>query len=60
MISACCIRICLYVVNRIFLFCTIPKELEIYTKLTIPSLAGFYEVLNIFLDVKYHILLNGN
>ena len=47
-------------VNRIFLFRTIPKELEIYTKLTLPSLAGFYEVLNIFLDVKYHILVNGN
>ena len=39
-----------------FLFHMIPKQLEIYVKLlkmlTLPSLAGFCEVLNIFLDVK--------
>ena len=41
------------------LFHIIPKQLEIYVKLlkmlTLPSLAGFCEVLNIFLDVKCHI-----
>ena len=50
------IEICLYVVNGMFLFHMIPKQLEIYVKLlkmlTLPPLAGFYEVLNIFLDVK--------
>ena len=53
------IVICLYVVNGMFLFHTIPKQLEIYVKLlkmlTLPSLDGFCEVLNIFLDVKCHI-----
>ena len=53
------IVICLFVVNQMFLFHTIPKQLEIYVKLlkmlTLPSLAGFCEVLNIFLDVKCHI-----
>ena len=53
------IVICLYVVNGMFLFHTIPKQLEIYVKLlkmlTLPFLAGFCEVLSIFLDVKCHI-----
>ena len=56
MILLVLIEICLYVVNGMFLFHTIPKQLEIYIKLlkmlTLPSLAGFCEVLNIFLDVK--------
>ena len=46
-------------VNGMFLFHTIPKQLEIYVKLlkmlTLPSLAGFCEVLNTFLDVKCHV-----
>ena len=50
------IEICLSVVNGMFLFHMIPKQLEIYVKLlkmlTLPSLAGFCEVLNILLDVK--------
>ena len=48
--------ICLYVVNGMFLLHMIPNQLEIYVKLlkmlTLPSLAGFCEVLNIFLDVE--------
>ena len=44
------------VVNGMFLFHMIPKQLEIYVKLlkmlTLPSLAGFCEVLDIFLEVK--------
>ena len=59
MISLVVIVICLYVVNGMFLFHTFPKQLEIYVKLlkilTLPSLAGFCEVLNTFLDVKCHI-----
>ena len=43
------IEICLYVVNGMFLFHMIPKQLEIYVKLlkmlTLPSSAGFCEVL---------------
>ena len=49
-------EICLYVVNGMFLFHLIPKQLEIYVMLlkmlTLPPLPGFCEVLNIFLDVK--------
>ena len=52
MILLVLIEICLYVVNGMFLFHMIPKQLEIYVKLlkmlTLPSLAGFCEVLNIF------------
>ena len=59
MISLLVIVICLYVVNGMFLFHTIPKQLEIYVKLlkmfTLPSLAGCCEVLNALLDVEYHI-----
>ena len=51
--------ICLYGVNEMFLFHTIPKQLEIYAKLlkmfTLLSLAGICEVLTIFLNVKCHI-----
>ena len=50
------IDICLSVVNGMFLFHMIPNQLEIYVKLlkmlNLPYLAGFSEVLNIFLDVK--------
>ena len=50
------IVICLYVVNGIFLIHTIPKQLEIDQKLlkilTLPFLARFCEVLNIFLDER--------
>ena len=53
------IMVCLYVVNGMFLFHIITKQLEIYIKLlellTLPSLAGLCEVLNIFQAVKYHI-----
>ena len=56
MILLVLIEICLFVVNGMFLFHMIPKQLEIYVKflkmLNLPSLAGFCEVLNIFLDVK--------
>ena len=49
-------ELCLYVVNGMFLFHMIPKQLEIYimllNMLTLPSLAGVCEVLNIFLEVK--------
>ena len=59
MILLVLIEICPYVVNGMFLFHMIPKQLEIYVKLlkmlTLPSSAGFCEVLNIFLDVKRHI-----
>ena len=45
--------------KRTFLFHTIPKQLEIYVKLlkmyTLPSLAGFCEVINILVDFKGHI-----
>ena len=48
--------ILLVLVNGMFLFHMIPKQQEIYVKLlkmlTLPSLAGFCEVGNIFLDVK--------
>ena len=57
MLSRVVIVICLYVVNGMFLFETIPKQLEITIKLlkmlTLPSLGGFCEVINIFLDVNY-------
>ena len=56
MILLVLIGICLYVVNGMFLFHMIPKQLEIYVKLlkmfTLPPLDGFCEVLNIFLDVN--------
>ena len=56
MILLVLIEICLHVVNGMFLLHMIPKQLEIYVKLlkmlTLPSLAGICEVLNIFLDVK--------
>ena len=43
-------------VNGMFLFHMIPKQMEIYVKLlkmlTLPSSAGFCEVLTNFLDVK--------
>ena len=56
MILLVLIEICLYMVNGFFLFHMIQKQLEIYIKLLkmliLPSLAGFCEVLNIFLDVK--------
>ena len=59
MILLVVIVICLYIVNGMFLFHAIPKLLEIYVKLlkmlTLPSLAGFYEVLNIFPYVKCHM-----
>ena len=46
----------LYVVYGMFLLHEIPKQIEIYIRLvnmlTLPSLAGFCEVVNIFLDVK--------
>ena len=48
------IVICLYVVNRTFLLDKIPKWPKIYV-LTLPSLAGFCEVLNMLVDVKCHI-----
>ena len=59
MILLIVILICLYVepLNGMFLFHTIPKQLEIYQKLlkmlTLPSLARFCEVLNIFRGIKY-------
>ena len=41
---------------NVFVPYMIPKQLEIYVKLlkmlTLPSLAGFCEILNILLDVK--------
>ena len=53
------IEIWLYGVNGMFLFHAIPKQLEIYAKLlktfTLLSLAGFCEVLTIFINVKCHI-----
>ena len=53
------IVIFLYMVNGTFLFHIVPSLLEIYIKLlkmlTLPSLVGFCEVLNMFLDVKCHI-----
>ena len=56
MILLVLIEICLYGVNGMFLFHMIPKQLEIYVKLlkmlTLPSLARFCEVVNIFLGVK--------
>ena len=56
MILLVLIEVCLYVGNGMFLFHMIPKQLEIYVKLlkmlTLPSLAGFCDVLNIFLYVK--------
>ena len=56
MIFLVLIEICLFVVNGMFLFHMIPKQMESYVKLlkmlTLPSLAGFCEVLTDFLDVK--------
>ena len=56
MISLVLTELCLYVVNGMFLFHMIPKQLESYVKLlkmlTLPSLAGFCEILNTFLVVK--------
>ena len=52
--------ICLYIVNGKFVCRTIPKLLEMYIKLvkilTLPLFAGFCEVLDIFPDVKCHII----
>ena len=54
MILRVVIVICLYVIDRMFLFHTIQKQLEIFVKLlkilTLSSLAGLCEVLNIFLE----------
>ena len=50
MILLVLIKICLYVINGMFLFHMVPKQLGVYVKLlemlTLPSLAGFCEVLN--------------
>ena len=56
MVLLALMEIWLYMVNGMFLFHMIQNQLEIDIKLlnmlTLPSLAGFCQVLDIFLDVK--------